>query len=232
MNLNLKTTCLYGIFKANSEKKKIRFDDSNLFPKEMQFGVLLKRLKIYFGKNTEEHKTLLGFESTYINYINGQKKDVEYKGATKNEEDIEIKELIIEQNDYIKFFEFDFEDYITYIKIISFKGKEIEFGERPEKVKVILDYEGDNMIQFFWGDYYDEYGITAIGFKYTTRKKFIFGTIMPILKLRYKLSHDEQFKKKYNDNYKELLKGNNSMIYLYKTCILPDTCFSRIIKYC
>ena len=56
MNLNLKTTCLYGIIKTNSEKKKIRFDDSNLFPKEMQFGVLLKKLKIYFGKNAKEKK--------------------------------------------------------------------------------------------------------------------------------------------------------------------------------
>ena len=167
-----------------------------------------------------------------LDYINGKRLDVPYKGPSKKEEDIEIKELVIEKNDYITLFEFDFFDYITYIKIISFKGKEIEFGERPEKVKIILDYHGDNMIQFFWGDYYEEEGITAIGFKYTTREKFIFGAILPILKLRYRLNHDIKFQKIFKNNYKELLKDNTSMIYLYKTCLLPDTCYSRRIKYC
>ena len=230
MNTNIKTTCLYGIIKPNSEKE-VRFDDSKLFPKEMQYGILLKRLKIYFGNNTKKIKTLLGFQSTYINYITGKKLDVDYKGGERNEETIEVKGLAVEQNDYIKFFEFDFNDeYINYIKIISDKGKEIELGIRPEKPKIILNYEGDNMIQFFWGYYSKEEGITSIGFRYTPRKQFNFAKILPILKLRYKLNHDNKFKIKYEDNYKELLKNNITMIYLYKACLLPDTCFSRIIK--
>ena len=134
-------------------------------------------------------------------------------------------------NDYIKNFELAFDEFITYCKIISLKGKEIEFGEKPEKILTILNYEGNNMIQFFWGDYNKE-GINAIGFKYIPFKTFIFSSILPILQLRYKLMHDEKFKENCKNKFKQLLKDDISMAYLYRTCILPGTCFSNIIKFC
>ena len=137
----------------------------------------------------------------------------------------------MEENDYIKYFELVFDDFISYIKLISFKGKEIEFGVRPEKVLTILDYDKNNMIQFFWG-YYDKEGISAIGFKYIPHQTFIFGTIIPILRLRYKLMHEEEFKTKCQVKYEQLKRDDESMAYLYKTCLLPDTCFSSIIKFC
>ena len=230
MNKNLKTTCLYGIIKPNSEKKH-RMDDSRLFEKDMQYAVLLKKVKVFFGNNNKGNKTLLGLQNSYINYIDGKRIDKEYEGGEKIGENIEIKELNMEENEYIKNFEMQFNDYITYIKIITSKEKSIEFGERPEKLVTILNFEGENMIQFFWGDYDDE-GISAIGFKYTNRKNFIFGTILPILKLRYKFIHDNKFKNRINKEKEDLLKDNESMEYLYRACLLPDTCFSRIIKYC
>ena len=239
MKLNTKTTCLYGIIKSteksdnNNEDIKARFDDSNLFPKNIQYAILLKEIKVYFGKNAKGNKTLIAFQSNYINCISGEKVKGGLNGGDILEEEVEIKEIKLSGNDYINNFEFDFDDYITYIKISSKKGKEMEFGDRPEKLKKILNYEGDNMIQFFWGDSYQKDGITAIGFKYNTRKNFIFGSILPIIKLRYLLNHNKEFKEKYQKNYKELLKDAHvSMIYLLKTCLLPETIFSNIIKYC
>lgn len=233
MEKNSRSISLYGVIKINSDKKH-RFDDSKLFQKNLQFGVLLKSIKIYFGKNIKNLKTLVGLEASYINYINAQKIKGEFHGIEKLTDDVEIKELVMEGNDYIKNFEFNFDEqfnYINYIRIITSKGKEIEFGERGEKIVTILNYNGDNMIQFFWGDY-DEEGINAISFKYISRKQFIFGSRIPILFLRHKILYDEEFKKKYNDNYKELLKDNKSLIYLYRSCLLPDTIFAKIIKYC
>ena len=230
MSKQLKKVALYGIIKPKSNDKK-RFDDSKLFKEDFQFAVLLKKIKIYFGKNIKGNNTLLGLEASYINFINGERIEGGYHGAEKEEENIDTKQLILDKNDYIKNFEFNFEDFIDYIKIISSKGNEIEFGTRPEKIKTILNYEGENMIQFFWGDC-DKEGINAIGFKYTSRKDFIFGTILPILNLRFKLLKDKEFNNKYQKNYKELLKNDISMIYLYRACLLPDSMFACIIKYC
>ena len=230
MNIKLKSTCLYGVVKLNSSEKK-RFEDEKLFPQNMQYAILLKRIKIYFGNNIKNKKALLGFEASYINYMNGQKLDREYVGGEKTGENIEVKELIVENNDYLKDFEFQFDDSIFYINIKTSKGKNLEFGEKPDKTIKILNYEGDNMIQFFWGDY-DKEGINTIGFRYIPWKYFIFGTIFPVLYLRYKLSNDDELKNKYKDNYKDLLKNNISMIYLYRACLLPDAIFSNIIKYC
>lgn len=234
MEKNTRSISLYGVVKINSDKKH-RFDDSKLFQKNLQFGVLLKSIKIYFGKNIKNLKTLVGLEASYINYINGQKIKGEFYGIEKLTDDVEIKELVMEGNDYIKTFEFNFDElfnYINYIRIITSKGKDIEFGKRGEKIVTILNYNGDNMIQFFWGDYDDEEGINAISFKYISRKQFIFGSRIPILFLRHKILYDEEFKKKYNDNYKELLKDNKSLMYLYRSCLLPDTIFAKILKYC
>ena len=44
--------------------------------------------------------------------------------------------------------------------------------------------------------------------------------------------NDEEFKKKLEANYKELLKDNLPMLYLYKTCTLPEVIFAKILKYC
>lgn len=230
--LNSKSVAKYGVIKPNSINRK-RFDDSKLFPKSDHYAVLLKKLKVYFGKNKFGKKALLDFEAYFINYKNGQKIESGLHGAILDEEEIDTQEIIVQENDYITNFEMAFLDTINYIKISSKKGKIIEFGERPEKPIKILNYEGDNMIQFFWGDIESEEGINAIGFKYISRKNFVFGSILPIIKLRYKLNHDEKFKNTYEKNYKELLKNEDiSMIYLLKTCLLPNTVFSRIIKYC
>ena len=234
MKKNIKSVALYGLIKPNSDTKH-RFDDSKLFEKNSQFAVLLKSIRIYFGNNKSDHKTLVGMQASYINYINSQKLKGEFHGAEKLSDEIEDKELVMEGNDYIQNFELNFDEdfnYINYIRIISSKGKEIEFGERGEKTEKILNYsgDGDNMIQFFWGDY-DEEGINAISFKYINRKQFIFGTRIPILYLRYKISHSEEFKKKCFE-MKDSLKDNKPMEYLFRSCLLPDTIFAKIIKYC
>ena len=227
MKKKLKTMTLFGVIKPDTDKKH-RFDESDLFPKEIQYAILLKTLKIYFGNNNKGNATLLGFEASYINYINGQRIEGKYQGAAKTEENIDVKELVMKENEYINNLELDFDNFISYFKLMTSKGNELEFGVRPEKVKTLINYEGDNMIQFLWG-YYDDEGINAISFKYIPRNIFIFGSIIPILWLRYRINDNTEFKKKYEKNYKELI-NDTSMIYLYRACLLPEAIFSRIIK--
>ena len=112
------------------------------------------------------------------------------------------------------------------------RGKEIKFGEYNEKkTTIVRDNEKEYMIQFFYGRY-DKTKIMNIGYVYLDIKDFYFYTIIPILKLKYKLKHDEEFRKKLEINYKELLKDNLPMHYLYRACSLPEAIFAKILKYC
>lgn len=232
MNADLKSTPLYGGIKLNST---IRFDDSKLYSKDKNIPILLKGIKLYFGNNANSQKTLLGIESSY-EYINKNELEKTYYGIDKKEieknKDIEIKELKTIGNEYVKFFEINFDDIITYLKITSSKGFEIEVGEKKEENKVsILNYEGDNIINYFWGNY-DNDGINALGFKYIPRLKFRLINIFPLLYLKKILFNDSNLKNKFKDSYKELLKDDISMQYLYLTCIQPEAIFSSILKFC
>ena len=232
MNADLKSTPLYGGIKLNST---IRFDDSKLYSKDKNIPILLKGIKLYFGNNSNSQKTLLGIESSY-EYINKNELEKTYYGIDKKEieknKDIEIKELKTIGNEYVKFFEINIDDIITYLKITSSKGFEIKVGEKKEENKVtILNYEGDNIINYFWGNY-DNDGINALGFKYIPRLKFRLINIFPLLYLRKILSNDSNLKNKFKDSYKELLKDDISMQYLYLTCIQPEAIFSSILKFC
>ena len=172
MSDDLNSTSLYGGIILNSA---IRFDYSKLFSKDKNIPILLKGIKLDFGNNIDSKKTLLGIESSY-NYINNNKLEKTYYGIDIKEieknKDIDIKELIITGNDYVKYFEINLDDIITYLKISSSKGFEIEVGEKKEENKVtILNYEGNNIINYFWGNY-DKDGINALGFKYIPMIKF------------------------------------------------------------
>ena len=229
MNKNPKKTAQYGLF-LGYEDNWSDFDDSELFEKNIQIETKLSSIKIYFIHN----QRLLGLESSFVNFITGERKQGDYHGGDKTSKDIEIKELIMKNNEYVKNFELTMDDkfeLICYIKITTSKENVIEFGENKGKKITILNFQGDNMIQSFFGNY-DAKGINSIGFQYINRKQFIFYQILPILKLKYKINKDEEFKEKYDKDYKDLLKDNISMIYLYRACCLPESIFSKIIKYC
>ena len=219
----MKETYLFGSVNPNLTCKQ--FDDSKLFKKKELYGILLKGIKIYFKSN----ETFLGFEASYTNYISGQKLNIEYKGGKLDINNIKSKELVVTDNDYINNVELDFGNFINYIKITSFKGKEIELGIRPKEPFTVLNSFEDNALQFFYGSYTVE-GVKNIGFKYIERKKFLHATIFPILALRYRLNKDKEFQDYCKNNYKELLSDDDSLLYLYRACLLPNPCFSQIIK--
>ena len=192
----------------------------------------INNIKIYI----KEKRKLLGIETSFDNYINREKKKSEYHGGDNNNEknDIKIEELSVGRSDYIKNLELELDEnynYIGYLKISSNNGNVIEFGEKKGRPITILNFQGDNMIQYFFGNY-DKFGINSLGFYFINKNTFYFQQIFPILELRFRLSHDEEFKQRYKKDYKELLKGKIDMIYLYRACILPDNMFSNIIKYC
>ena len=231
MKLVGKRTHCYGLFYGKKDENYKDFDDSKLFEEKMHKAILLKSIKIYFIENDK----LLGLESSYVNFITGEKKTSEYHGGEVVSENVQIKEIKMDYNEYIKFFDLEFDqdfEKIIYIQILTNRGKEIKFGEYKEKkTTVVRDKTKEYMIQFFFGGY-DKTKIINIGYVYLDIKDFVFNNILPILKLKYRLKHDEEFKKKLEAIYKELLKDNLPMLYLYKTCTLPEVIFAKILKYC
>ena len=226
-----KRTCLYGLFYAMKADDYVKFDDSLLYDEKLNKGTFLKSIKIYFILN----QRLLGFESSYVNFVTGEKKNSGYHGGEKVSKDIQIKEIIMDYNEYITFFDIELDkDYenIIYIHIKTNRGKEIKFGEVQErKTTVIRDESKNYMIQFFYGGY-DKTKIMNIGYVYLDINDFIFKTILPILKLKSRLKKDEEFRKKLESNYQEILKDNLPMLCLYRACLLPDAIFAKILKYC
>ena len=233
MQKKFNKTTQYGLFKYYSEETT-DFDDSKLFDQKLYIGTLLKSVKIHFIEENEKKK-FLGLESSFVNFITGERKRSEYHGGEKASNEIQIKELVVEGNEYFINFELGLDtkfESIIYIKIQTNKGNEIEFGENKENKLTIKNYDQNkSMIQFFFGNF-DKEGINNIGFQYMDKKSFVFYRIFPTLQLRYKLVHDEEFRKKFESNYKVLLKNNIPMIFLYKACTLPESIFYKIIKYC
>ena len=152
MNLVGKRTHCYGLFYWKKDETYRDFDDSKLFEEKMHKAILLKSIKIYFIENDK----LLGLESSFVNFITGEKKTSEYHGGEVASENVQIKEIKMDYNEYIKFFDLEFaQDFekIIYIQILTNRGKEIKFGEYKEKkTTVIRDKTKDYMIQFFLVD--------------------------------------------------------------------------------
>ena len=169
MQKKFNQTTQYGLFKYYSEETT-DFDDSKLFDQKLYIGTLLKSVKIHFIEENEKKK-FLGLESSFVNFITGERKRSEYHGGEKASNEIQIKELVVEGNEYFINFELGLDtkfESIIYIKIQTNKGNEIEFGENKENKLTIKNYDQNkSMIQFFFGNF-DKEGINNIGFQYIT----------------------------------------------------------------
>lgn len=223
-----KTTYLYGIIPPKSKQ----FNDFDLYEDDYTLpSVLLKKIKIWYGIPCKKAPIcLLGIQCWYINYLTSEIKESEYHGCELKYDNIESKELEVNDKDYFTKIYIGFDFYITHLKISTKKGFVLEFGE------IIDDYEKkiginmeDNMIAFFSG-YYSSKGIRALRIKYLDRKTYAYYRIFSLLKFRTFLKSNEEKGKTFfeKENYDNL---DDSMKCILHTCIFPNTVFATIIKY-
>lgn len=221
-------TRIYGVLLP----ERIKFDDSNLIEEHLRPATILQKIKIWFGtpKSSKEGKSLLGFEATYLNFINGKIYQSCDRSYNLEGDDIETKELEVKKNDYITRFSLGVDNYITHIKLKTKNGKTLEFGMVEKEFEKSLGLDNDNnIIQFLFG-FQSQDGIRALGVKYISMKDFIFMRIFIFLRIRFMLKDDKN-KKQYKDEkfYNNL---DNEMKYILRTCLLPDTQFFSVIKFC
>lgn len=219
------------LMEENNQQINPKIVGNDLFPEILRPSTTIKSIKIWFGalKGDPNTKTILGISATYINYITGEKKETSYQGAPIEGSDVETKELIIKEGDYLSKFNIGFKTYINHIKFTTLKGESIEFGEineETEKRSVNELNKENNIIINIKGDY-DNQAVRAIGYDFLSFKDFCLVRLIDLFRIRNKLK-DDKYKTEIQNKYNKM---NEIEKYFFKICSLPQGIFSIIAKY-
>ena len=218
-------------------KKFSRFNDLNLFKTKSYLFTKLNKIKIWYGPATvkginKQPKVILGIEPNYRFLGKNDEKPKRYL-AKLSSNDIEVKELALKNNsDYFCKIYLCVEDIITYIKLVSKNGEVLEIGNFDEKTSKNISFNNDknpHLIQTLHG-FYDDAGLRALGVRHIQANKYFFINNMDILTLRYKVRHDNNFKKHW-EKQENLDKLNVRMKAIVKLIFLPDNQFGYVFKY-
>ena len=218
----IKNTAFFGTVYPDEIK---RFDDSRFCSKENLFQNRLSQIKFFVGeKNGKE--LILGLQTFYSN-VNG--KDIPNEEARdKTEKELDIKTLKIPPNDYIcNFFLSTGDDRITSVKLVTKKGTEFKVGsdEGEEKVVDFINDNKDYVILYFFGGY--RKCLEALAAGYIPLKSYL-GTTLGYFELKKKVKN-QAFKEAIEAKMNQLSESDK---ILFKVCLLPDSCFNSIIRYC
>ena len=224
---------LFG-FRTNIDSES--FNDLDLFDQQVMKFPVLKKIKIWYGTSITQdieikEKIILGIECEYIDSIAKNEIITETHCGDLLSDDIEIKELELKKNDYVCQINLDFEeDVITYLKFKTKQNKIMEIGIAKKIRHSFFNNDNkDKMINFIFGEYH-AYGLTAFGFIYISRIKFISKNLYGFFILKHILRNNKEEKKKW-DNPKEIKKLPLDMQIIVKLCNLEDRLFNRIIQY-
>lgn len=221
---------MYGVIEKDGPEKK-EIINSSIFPENLHSSTTIKSLKLWFGTlpGSNEGKRLLGLNTTYINFITGEKKETNYQGIPIEGKDVEVKQLQIKEGDHLSKMYIGFNDYITHLKFETYKKDSIEVGiinEETEKKSVEKINLEHNIILNIRG-YYCQTGIRALACDFISYKDFCFIRWINLLRIRNKLKNKE-YREKLEEKYDDL---NEDMKPIYKTCKLALGIFVSIMKF-
>lgn len=215
----IKSIGVYGVL--HYEKTK-RFYDDKFSTKENLYKYRISKIKVFLG----EKDAILGLQ-TFFKDIKGEEVAGE-EGRDKSIQEIDVKILEIPPNDFLcNMHIFVGEDYITKLKFVTKKGRELEVGEEggEDRIVSVINQDKDKIILSLFGGY--DKRLELISCKYVAILEYL-GPTMGYFELKKKLKH-EDFKKKTTENLGKLSESDK---VLFKTCCLPDNVFNEIIKYC
>ena len=225
----IKYSYLFGYQEKDGPGKERLQETKELFQEHLISSTTVKSIKIWFGTpQGKDSKAILAIQVKYINYITGKKEETRIQGAQIEGVDVEVKELEVNEGDFLSKFNIGFEDYINHIKFTTKKQQSIEFGniiEANEKQSVREINDGNNIILNIRG-FYSPNGVRALGCDYMSFNNFCFIRLMDIFRLKNKI------KKEGSEKYtKDISKLNDAMKCVLKLCLLPDNQFLCVIKY-
>ena len=201
------------------------WDDCDEFTKNDIFKSKILNIKLYY-----ENDYIIGISFTYKNLITRKIKVVEHLGEDIVNGITKIKELNLDENEYISKFYANYNDKIENFLTIGFgtnKNRQILVGEGGDSDVYFNSQDDKNIIIGSFG--FLQKKIKAIGCLYYKKSIILKYDLFKFLELRNKIKKNEEFKNKMDKDI-----GNLDIIYKYiwKTVNLPNTPFAVVLGFC
>ena len=210
----------YGVLHYHGTK---RFYDEKYIEEQNIFQYRMSKIKVFLNENGN----ILGLQAFYKNLKGEEEAGAEGRDSTIKEYD--IKTLEIPANDFLcNIHIFVGIDYITKLKFVTKKGKELEVGtdDGEDRTCSILNQDKDKIILCLSGGYGKK--LELISYKYIPFNKYLWKTRV-YFELKMKLKHKD-FKKMIESKISELDIPEQ---VLFRVCCLDNSdIFNGIIKYC
>ena len=184
----------------------------------------IQKLKIWSGKK-DSKDIINGIQVWYKNILDGKViSPGEFKGDEGNDN---VQEFEIKPNEYLTDFHIRIDTEVTQVDFETNKKNKILVGGTQGEDKVINSNGGENIIVFLYGAY--ENVLHSLGVGFVNKKDYMKTLFIGFFQLRHKLKKDETFKKTWIEKEKDLKEDDQVLL---RTCLLPDTAFNEIIKFC
>ena len=219
---------IFGRISVNSKP----FDDSKELggTEDLFLQHLIKSIKIY-TKSVKEKDIISGVQLTYQNLKTKKLKELPIRcKSTKSDEKEEIESFELKSGEYLTNFYIRFAFNSEYIYQLGFetnKKRKILKGTEYGEDKNIRTNGGKNLILGTFG-YYSE-NLDSIGVFYVNLEDYLKKYYIGYFELKFKLKKDKKFKENIENNIKDFTDIDK---WLFKICLLPDTIFNEIMKFC
>ena len=192
---------------------------------------VIKSIKIYTGK--EDNKEIIGgIQITYKNIKTKEIKELPIRKGDINYEDEEVTVFELKSSEYLTKFYIRFDsdpdgDYIYQLGFETNKKRKIikgsEYGKYSNNSFIL-----ENKIIFGTFGHYKK-KLDSFGILYVKLKDYFEKFNRGYFELKFKFKKDKNFKKKIEEKYKSLSASDK---FLLKSCLLPDSPFNEIMKFC
>ena len=184
----------------------------------------IQKIKIWSGKK-DSKDIINGIQVWYKNILDGKLVTPgEFKGDEGNDNVVEFE---VKPNEYLTDFHIRIDTEVTQVGFETNKKNKILVGGTQGEDKIINSNGGDNIIVFLYGAY--ENVLHSLGVGFVNKKDYMKTLFIGFFQLRHKLKKDETFKKTWIEKEKDLKEDDQVLL---RTCLLPDTAFNEIIKFC
>ena len=184
----------------------------------------IQKIKIWSGKK-DSKDIINGIQVWYKNILDGKLVTPgEFKGDEGNDNVVEFE---VKPNEYLTDFHVRIDTEVTQVGFETNKHNNILVGGTQGEDKIINSNGGENIIVFLYGAY--DNLLHALGVGYVNKKDYMKTLFIGFFQLRFKLKKDEAFKKKCTEMESTLAESDKVLL---RTCLLPDTAFNEIIKFC
>ena len=216
---------MYTPMPGVTENGDKQWDDCDEFTKNDIFKSKILNIKLYY-----ENDYIIGISFTYKNLITRKIKVIEHLGKEIDNEKTEIKELNLDENEYISKFYANYNDKIENFLTIGFgtnKNRQILVGEGGDSDVYFNSQDDKNIIIGSFG--FLQKKIKAIGCLYYKKSIILKYDLFKFLELRNKIKKNEEFKNKMDKDIENL---DIIYKYIWKTVNLPNTPFAVVLGFC